>query len=211
MQFLSALILALSMFPGHGNALRCYSCTGHKCTPTRMKEVNCGEDQVCMTVSTWGSHDEVTFEHSCVPSETCTNISFDLGSNKKVISCCNRDLCNTRPDNQKNSQMCFGCLQVLNDFKCNKSGQVQCWGSQTKCGRLEHVVRNAGRNLTIDFQGCLSESICHLNSTQAMFGVELGKSFECCDGNLCNGVVRTEMGALCFLIVSLYLLLIRHD
>ncbi|XP_072409833.1 uncharacterized protein [Chiloscyllium punctatum] len=202
-----ALVLVLCAFLGYGEMLKCYKCSGSKCNSTQMGVEDCGVGQVCMTMSTWQFQDGVLLKHSCVPSKDCVNISLNLGTIRKVISCCNHDLCNTNPVSQESSQMCVGCLEMQNDFKCTKKGRIRCQGTQTKCGRLQHYLADTGRNLTIDFQGCLSDSICHLNSTQMIFGMELQKSFECCDDRLCNGSARTEMGAHCTLLLSLYLLL----
>ncbi|XP_078064493.1 phospholipase A2 inhibitor gamma subunit B-like [Mustelus asterias] len=128
------------------------------------------------------------------------------------MSCCSNDLCNTGPDLEElNGQYCLGCLHMLNDFKCNRTGVVHCKGSQTKCGSLRSVHKKDGHNITIDFQGCVSESVCLLVSTKIIFGAETGKQFECCDGHLCNGSSRLESVPVALLVLCLYLLVSNNN
>ncbi|XP_072409834.1 prostate stem cell antigen-like isoform X2 [Chiloscyllium punctatum] len=106
-----ALVLVLCAFLGYGEMLKCYKCSGSKCNSTQMGVEDCGVGQVCMTMSTWQFQDGVLLKHSCVPSKDCVNISLNLGTIRKVISCCNHDLCNTNP-----ARKAVRCVLVV--WKC---------------------------------------------------------------------------------------------
>uniref|UniRef100_UPI00398E7547 protein RoBo-1-like n=1 Tax=Pristiophorus japonicus TaxID=55135 RepID=UPI00398E7547 len=203
-------VLIVSSLLGPAAALKCYECSRSVCDPIKDAKT-CKDGEVCMTGV--GRHRFATgvlerTVRSCVASVNCTNISLNLGAIIRGISCCNTDLCNTGPVEKmpSNKLQCIGCLQMLNDFKCNLTGSLKCTGNQTKCGRLHTVLSESGRNKTIDFQGCMSESVCQLKSTQILFDMELGESFQCCDGKLCNGASRVATIPLCLVILSIYLL-----
>ncbi|XP_067831425.1 uncharacterized protein [Heptranchias perlo] len=142
----------------------------------------------------------------------CSGSKCDSTQSAQI--CEGADMCQTQLDWQlsdedgKTATMheCYGCLTMLNDFKCNRTGRIKCTDSQTKCGRLQTVFSQPGRNISLDFQGCLSESVCQLNSTAIIFEVEIGKSFECCSGNLCNRGPRPGTGSLCLIFLCFYLL-----
>ncbi|XP_067831424.1 uncharacterized protein [Heptranchias perlo] len=205
--------LAVSVLLGQAHTLKCYRCSGSKCDSTQSAQICEGAD-MCQTQLDWQLSGNVPSEKvtkSCSTSQTCTNISLNLGSIIRKISCCNEDLCNSGPsvdEDGKTATMheCYGCLTMLNDFKCNRTGRIKCTDSQTKCGRLQTVFSQPGRNISLDFQGCLSESVCQLNSTAIIFEVEIGKSFECCSGNLCNRGPRPGTGSLCLIFLCFYLL-----
>ncbi|XP_072325047.1 uncharacterized protein [Scyliorhinus torazame] len=202
-------LLFLSLLLGHAGALKCYKCQGIKCDQPEAVEV-CAEGQMCMTRLDRQHLADKTITKSCVSPEMCANVSLNLGYLTSEIHCCIGNLCNNVPDQQKaNNLLCLGCLKMLGDFKCNRSGPIPCEGSQTKCGSLEGFIENGSRHF--DFRGCVSESICSLNSTEVIFGIDLQKRFQCCDGNLCNRSSRTETGALGLIVLCLCLLIFNNN
>ncbi|XP_041032731.1 uncharacterized protein LOC121271074 isoform X2 [Carcharodon carcharias] len=130
-------VLFLSVLAGHAHALRCYKCEDSKCDQGAEVQA-CAGGEMCMTRTGWQKHVGKKVVKSCIASKDCTNISLNLGSIITTINCCTKDLCNGETvQEEKNELLCMGCMDMLSDFKCNRTGPVQCKESQTKCGNLQ--------------------------------------------------------------------------
>ncbi|CAH2318624.1 Hypothetical predicted protein [Pelobates cultripes] len=164
-------VCVLSAIVGTGHSLSCVECVSSSGTTCLGTTTTCSNGSVCgsqYTVGKVGSVTTTLFVKACVFQDQCSmngSITFNEGSTRTGISCCNTDNC-TPPvpslpqlSTQQNGLTCRSCISGTSNW-CYTSDTIQCTGNEDMC--LLQATTIAGLKTAI--RGCATKSICDLGS-----------------------------------------------
>ncbi|XP_056273508.1 sperm acrosome membrane-associated protein 4-like [Pseudoliparis swirei] len=89
---------------------------------------------------------------------------------------------------------CLTCRQcpVAIFGTCLFGSDVQCNNATKSCYRGEAQF-NATGTLKLQIRGCLDTDLCEKTLTGSFLGAGYTSKFNCCSGNLCNGVPSVQL------------------